>query len=281
MIKRTINRLRLFRNKKKESYSVFYKLLGFYPGNINLYEEALLHKSSSREIENGRYQNNERLEFLGDAILDAIIADLVFHQFKNKKEGFLTNMRSKIVQRETLDRVATELGLHKIIVSSPKIFTSTKNHILGNALEALIGAVYLDKGYVATKKFVEEKIIRKYINMDSLAKKEVNFKSKLLEWSQKYKVDMEFDLLENFTDDKNNPVFQMQVTLNGLLAGIGIGFSKKEAQQQAAQMAIDKLRADKNFFGQINEQKEEKSEEDTPVVQEEPTPEDQEQEITT
>ena len=246
MILNALKKIRFFFHPKKESYFAFYKMLGFFPRNIRWYEEALLHKSF-REAGKGEYRNNERLEFLGDAILDAITADLVFHRFKTKKEGFLTNTRSKIVKRETLDYVASELGLHKLIVSASHLHIQ-KTHVPGNALEALIGAIYLDKGYEKTRVFVENRIIRKYIDIESIAKKEVNYKSRLLEWSQKSKVEINFILLENFLDLEGNPVFQSQVELNGLAAGIGIGFSKKESQQNATQMALKKIKAEPEFL---------------------------------
>ena len=250
MITDLIKKIRLFLHPKKESYFAFYRILGFFPKKLNLYEEALLHKSSSKGKLNGKYLNNERLEFLGDAILDAVIADLVFQKFKNKNEGFLTNTRSKIVKRETLDMVARNLGLNKVIVSSLRT-NSQKNHILGNALEALIGAIYLDQGYRTAKKFIDKKVIRPYINLEQIARKEVNFKSKLLEWCQKYKIDLCFDVIENFMDEENNPVFQSQVELNGLWAGTGVGHSKKESQQQAARMALRKIKMEREFVEHI------------------------------
>ena len=244
--------IRFFFHPKKESYFALKRILGFYPNDISIYEEALLHKSSLLKNPRGIFRNNERLEFLGDAILDAIIADIVYKKFKNQDEGFLTTTRSKIVKRETLDRVACNLGLNKLIISSPYIH-SHKSHIMGNALEAFIGAVYLDQGYRKTYQFVEKRIISAYINIDALAKKEVNFKSKLLEWSQKYKVKMDFQLLENFMDKENNLTFQSQVLLNGLLAGVGTGYSKKESHQQAANQALNKIKSDKNFTHEVLE----------------------------
>jgi ribonuclease-3 len=224
--------------------------LGFFPNDITLYEEALLHKSSSKENTNGHYRNNERLEFLGDAILDAVIADIAYKKFPTRDEGFLTNTRSKIVKREMMDRVATRLGLNQLLISSNRIKTQ-KNHILGNALEAFIGAIYLDQGYRKTSQFIEKKIIKPFIDIETLAKKEVNFKSKLLEWSQKYKVMLDFELLENFTDPENNPVFQSQAKLNGLPAGVGTGYSKKESQQQASRMAMKKIKSDRAFVQEV------------------------------
>ena len=168
----------------KEPYSSLYKILGFYPDNIHLYEQAFHHKSSSIESSDGRWLNNERLEFLGDAILDAVVADIVFNHFQNKREGFLTNTRSKIVQRDTLNRVAVELGLEKMVVYSAKV-NSHNNYMYGNALEALIGAIYLDQGYEVCYNFIQNVLIKKYVNLETIARKEVNFKSSLIEWSQK------------------------------------------------------------------------------------------------
>ncbi|MDR2621746.1 MAG: ribonuclease III [Dysgonamonadaceae bacterium] len=243
--------LRFLFHPKKNTYFALRKILGFFPKNISFYEEALLHKSSSgNTITQGRYKNNERLEFLGDAVLNAIIADIVFKKFKSRNEGFLTNTRSKIVKRETMDKISCELGLNKLVVSSTKLL-SQKNHVSGNALEAFIGAIYLDQGYRKTYRFIKDKIIEKFINIDTLAKKEVNFKSKLLEWSQKQKVEMDFNVLENFTDNDHNPIFQSQVLLNSILAGVGTGYSKKESHQQAARMALKRIRSDKDFVTKV------------------------------
>ena len=246
----------------KEPYSSLYKILGFYPDNIHLYEQAFHHKSSSIESSDGRWLNNERLEFLGDAILDAVVADIVFNHFQNKREGFLTNTRSKIVQRDTLNRVAVELGLEKMVVYSAKV-NSHNNYMYGNALEALIGAIYLDQGYEVCYNFIQNVLIKKYVNLETIARKEVNFKSSLIEWSQKNKLEISFDLIESFTDNDGNPVFQTGVTLSDTQIGVGIGSSKKESQQSAAKMAIKKLRTDKTFQQFISELKKKKTGENT------------------
>ena len=246
MLRKVYKWIRLQKNKSKEPYSSLYKILGFYPENIQLYEQAFLHKSSSIEGNNGKWINNERLEFLGDAILDAAVAAIVYEHFHNRREGYLTNTRSKIVQRETLNRIAVELGLDKMVVYSAKV-SSHNNHMYGNALEALIGAIYLDKGYDACFRFISEVMIKKFINLDLIARKEVNFKSSLIEWSQKNKLTISFDLIESFADNDGNPVFQTGVMLGEIQIGVGIGYSKKESQQNAAKMAIKKLRTDKEF----------------------------------
>ena len=245
-----IKKIRLFFHPKKESYFALKRILGFFPKDVSLYEEALLHKSSFGEGTQKKRRHNERLEFLGDAILDAVVADIVFKKFKNQNEGFLTNTRSKIVKRETLDQISGKLGLNRLVISSRGIH-SQKNHILGNALEAFIGAVYLDQGYRKTYSFIEKRMISAYIDIDMLAKEEVNFKSKLLEWCQKFKVRLEYRLMENFIDHGNNPVFQSQVLLNDLEAGAGTGYSKKESHQQAAQQALSKIKSDKGFVLEV------------------------------
>ena len=235
----------------KEPYSSLYKILGFYPDNIHLYEQAFHHKSSSIESSDGRWLNNERLEFLGDAILDAVVADIVYKHFQNKREGFLTNTRSKIVQRETMNRVAVELGLDKMVVYSAKL-SSHNNHMYGNALEALIGAIYLDQGYEVCYNFIQNVLIKKHVNLETIARKEVNFKSSLIEWSQKNKMEVSFELIEQFLDHDSNPVFQTEVRIEGLPAGTGTGYSKKESQQNAAQMAIKKVK-EPTFMSTIEE----------------------------
>ncbi|WP_455640833.1 ribonuclease III [Parabacteroides sp.] len=274
MFTQLYKKIRLLKHKNKEPYSSLYKILGFYPDNIHVYEQAFLHKSSSIEDGNGKWLNNERLEFLGDAVLDAIVADIVYKHFKNKREGFLTNTRSKIVQRETLNRVAIELGLEKMVVYSAKL-SSHNNHMYGNALEALIGAIYLDQGYRICYRFIETVMIGKYIDLDNIARKEVNFKSSLIEWSQKNKLEITFDLIESFTDNDGNPVFQTGVTLSDTQIGVGIGYSKKESQQNAAKMAIKKLRTDKEFQRFISELKKKQTGENTAEHEFEDLPEEE------
>ena len=235
------DRIRLLFRKDRESYFRFYKMLGFYPRNISIYEQALLHKSSSIKSEQGRLLNNERLEFLGDAILDAVVADIVYKKFEGKREGFLTNTRSKIVQRETLNRLAIEIGLDKLIKYSARQ-SSHNSYMCGNAFEALVGAIYLDRGYRACKHFMEHRIIGPYINLEKISRKEVNFKSKLIEWSQKNRVELTFELITQSHDQCFSPTFESEVLIEGIPAGRGIGYSKKESQQRAAHEAMGKIK---------------------------------------
>ena len=191
--------------------------------------------------EKGRPINNERLEFLGDAILDAIVGDIVYRHFEGRREGFLTNTRSKIVQRETLNKLAVEIGLDKLVKYSTRS-SSHNSYMYGNAFEAFIGAIYLDQGYDRCKQFMEEKIFKNYIDLDKMSRKEVNFKSKLIEWSQKNKMEVSFELIEQFLDEEYNPMFHTEVRIEGISAGTGTGYSKKESQQNAAQMALKKIK---------------------------------------
>lgn len=247
MLRNQIDKIRLLFHKDRKSYLCFYKMLGFYPRNIQIYQQALLHKSTSLRSEKGRPLNNERLEFLGDAILDAIVGDIVYRHFEGKREGFLTNTRSKIVQRETLNKLAVDIGLDKLVKSSTRS-SSHNSYMYGNAFEAFIGAIYIDQGYDRCKQFMEKKIFKSYIDLDKMSRKEVNFKSKLIEWSQKNKLEVSFELIEQLLDKDYNPMFHTEVRILGLSAGKGTGYSKKESQQNAAQMALKKLKSDPQFM---------------------------------
>ena len=246
MLRNQIDKIRLLFHKDRESDFCFYKILGFFPRNIRFYEQALLHKSTSIRSEKGRPLNNERLEFLGDAILDAIVGDIVYKHFEGRREGFLTNTRSKIVQRETLNKLAVEIGLDKLVKYSTRS-SSHNSYMYGNAFEAFIGAIYLDQGYERCKQFMEKKILKNYIDLDKMSRKEVNFKSKLIEWSQKTKMEVSFELIEQFLDQDYNPMFHTEVRIESLSAGTGTGYSKKESQQNAAQMALKKIKSDEAF----------------------------------
>lgn len=248
-IENITDRIRLFFRKEKEPYFRFYKILGFYPHNIEIYKQALLHKSSSVKTQ-GRLVNNERLEFLGDAILDAVVADIVYKKFEGKREGFLTNTRSKIVQRETLNNIAINIGLDKLIKYSSKQ-SSHNSYMSGNAFEALVGAIYLDRGYETCMKFMEKRIIGQYINLEKISRKEVNFKSKLIEWSQKNKFEIEFRLIGQSLDESQNPIFETQILVENISGGTGKGYSKKESQQEAAHATMTMIKKDSVFIDAI------------------------------
>ena len=250
MLSNIIDRVKLPFRKDKELISALYDILGFYPHQMEVYRVALSHKSQAYRNANGRPLNNERLEFLGDAILEAVVSDIVFHRFDRKHEGFLTSTRSKIVQRTSLNKLAAEMGLNKLVHSSLQA-SQTGNHIGGNAFEALLGAAYLDRGYAYCKWFIENRIIGRLLDIDGVANREVNFKSKLLEWSQKNRIDAAF-ILENVENEgTSTPVFYTSVKVEGLVAGEGKGRSKKESQQIAAREELIKLRREPQFIDEV------------------------------
>lgn len=276
MLRNQIDKIRLLFRKDRESYFRIYRILGFFPHDIRFYQEALLHKSSTMRSEKGRPINNERLEFLGDAILDAIVGDIVYRHFEGRREGFLTNTRSKIVQRETLNKLAVEIGLDKLVKYTSRS-SSHNSYMYGNAFEAFIGAIYLDQGYERCKQFMEQKILKQYIDLDKMSRKEMNFKSKLIEWSQKNKMEVSFELIEQMLDRDNNPIFRTEVRIEGLPAGSGTGYSKKESQQNASRIALKKIKNGEAFLLEILQAKERNHTYDIPelpvIVQEESTDE--------
>lgn len=249
MINNIIDRIKLPFRKEKELYCSLHSVIGFYPHNISIYKQALLHKSAAKRNAKGRPVNNERLEFLGDAILDAIVGDIVYRHFDGKREGFLTSTRAKIVQRETLNRLASEIGMTDLIMSHGHT-SSHNSYMEGNAFEALVGAIYLDQGYAACMRFMQRRILKQLINLDKVAYKEVNFKSKLLEWGQKNRVNLEFKLIDQ-KREKNSPLFTYQVLIEGLEAGKGSGYSKKESQQLASKLTLQSLRRKPQFIDAV------------------------------
>lgn len=192
--------------------------------------------------------NNERLEFLGDAVLGAVVADILYRHYGNKQEGFLTNLRSKIVCRKSLNELAVKLGLDKLVQHTGVITTGHNSFMNGNAFEAFFGAIYLDRGYAYCYKFMEQKVFKKYINVDDLSTKEGNFKSRLIEWCQKYQYQFEFVRRE--VRDGNVPKFLTELYIEGAKIGKGQGYSKKESDQVAAQDALRKI-AERNTIVRI------------------------------
>lgn len=236
--------------RHKEPYCVFYNMLGFCPNDITLFEQACRHRSAARYDK--KKSDNERLEFLGDAVLGTIVSDLVYSTYNAKKEGFLSSTRSKIVQRETLNHIAESLGINKIMeVTTPTI--THNNYMYGNALEALIGAIYIDQGYNKCRQIVEERIIRPYINIEQIARQEQNFKSRLIEWCQRQRIPYEFPVENTAIDENNNLIFHATALLAGTKAGEGMGYSKKEAQQNAARIALKQIRRNRSFVTELKQ----------------------------
>ena len=250
MLSNIIDRIKLPFRKEKELYVALYNIIGFYPHDISLYKLALMHKSMYKRNAKGKPVNNERLEFLGDAVLDAAVGDIVYRHFPGKREGFLTNTRSKLVQRETLGRLAQEMGITQLILSSGRSM-SHNSYMGGNAFEALVGALYLDRGYDACMQFLQKRILNQMINIDKVAYKEVNFKSKLIEWAQKNRVRLDFRLVEQHKDNNGSPVFTYMVEMEGVDGCDATGYSKKESQQMASKRTLEKLRKQPQYLDSV------------------------------
>ncbi len=250
MLSNILDRIKLPFRRERELYSSLYHIIGFYPHDISYYKLALMHKSVMRRNDKGKPVNNERLEFLGDAILDATVGHIVYEHFPGKREGFLTNTRSKLVQRSTLNKLANEMGVCNLILSSGRN-ASHNSYMGGNAFEALVGAIYLDRGYDACMRFMKNRILKEMLNIDKVAYKEVNFKSKLIEWSQKNRVKISFKLLKQQLDKNGNPVFRYAAVLEGVEGCSGEGFSKKESQQLASKLTLEQLKRKPQFIDEV------------------------------
>jgi len=222
--------------KKKEFKKQLNNVLGFVPGDVSLYKTALSHRS----VREGADENNERLEFLGDAVLSSIIAHYLFRKYPYKGEGFLTEMRSKMVNRQKLNEIALKMGLKKITFYNKFDNALKISQIFGNTLEALIGAVFLDKGYKKTQRWVEEYIIYPHLFTDDLEGVEINIKNKLYGWANKNGKALEFETLEEKFENGRR-LFTIGATVDGELVSQAKGYNKKDASQIAAQMAVEKL----------------------------------------
>lgn len=215
-------------------------IFGYYPKNIAIYKLAFRHKSAASSSHNGFRFNNERLEYLGDAVLGSITADFLFKKFPYKDEGFLTEMRSRIVSRSHLNLLSRKLGIDKL-VEAGKENNVTGSSILGDAFEAFVGAMYLDMGYRFTQKIIVNKIIQTHVDIDALLSTEVNFKSKIIEWAQKEKHQLEFLLEKEVDNGKKGKIYHINLMLDNELAGQGADHSIKRAEQNAARQACEKL----------------------------------------
>lgn len=219
-----------------------HNLLGFVPGNVRLYRMAFRHRSVAVEIKNGTKNSNERLEFLGDAILGAVVAELLFKLYPYKDEGFLTEMRSKIVSRANLNQLAKRLGLDELIEFDNKTIgqSNKQGSLLGDTFEAMIGAIYMDKDYNFTRNFLLNRIIKPHIDIHTLEQTETNFKSKLIEWCQRHGKDITFEIIPN-QEGENAKLFTIQVNVDGENCALGRDYNKKNAEKLAAEKACDFL----------------------------------------
>lgn len=225
-------------NEKKLKSSLK-NILGFSPKNLSLYNQAFRHNSVAKEIKEGVKDSNERLEYLGDSILNAVIADYLFRKFPYKDEGFLTKMRSKIVSRNHLNQLSVKLGLNKFLSQStdPGFKFSSMN---GDAFEALIGAIYLDKGFTATQNFILNRILKFHVDVEKILLTETDFKSKLIEWSQREKIEVQFRVVEERGNGYDKQ-FMIATVVKGEIIAQSQHFSKKKAEQLSAETACSKL----------------------------------------
>lgn len=217
-------------------------LLGFVPGNLRLYRMAFRHRSVAVELKNGTKNSNERLEFLGDAILGAVVAELLFKLYPYKDEGFLTEMRSKIVSRSNLNQLAKRLGLDELIEFDNRVlaFPSKQGSLLGDTFEAMVGAIYVDKDYNFTRNFLLSRIIKPHIDIHKLELTETNYKSKLIEWCQQHGKEVMFEIIPN-AEGENAKLFTIQVTIDGKGCGLGRDYNKKNAEKLAAEKSCEFL----------------------------------------
>src|SRR6202000_2463330 len=232
---------KLYISPNRKYIKVLKNLLGFVPGNLSLYRMAFRHKSVAPNVKKGVKNSNERLEFLGDAVLGSVVAEVLFKLYPYEDEGFLTELRSKIVNRVNLNQLARKLGFEQLIQYDNRMVNSARQgSLLGDAFEALIGAIYLDKGYDFTKHFLINHIIKSHIDIHKLEQTETNFKSKLIEWCQRNGKNIGFDLL-NTLEGENTNLFTVQASVDGEVVGMGKEFSKKNAEKLAAEKACEAL----------------------------------------
>lgn len=240
MVALKLKPLRFYLSGEKHFFEAIRNIFGFYPGNISLYKLAFTHKSQAEELHNGIRISNERLEFLGDTVLSTVVADYLFRMFPFKDEGFLTETRSKIVSRTQLNKLSLKLGVDQLI-----IHTQDKNNVYksikGDAFEALIGAIYLDKGYNFTRKILINRVIKNNFDLNELVNTDLNFKSRLIEWAQKEKMPLEFVVVKEVGAGYQKQ-YIVNVIVNNEIAGTGRDYSIKGAEQNASMKALE-------FFG--------------------------------
>ncbi|WP_256367561.1 MULTISPECIES: ribonuclease III [unclassified Lentimicrobium] len=239
MIGQFIKRIKIHISTDKEFYHSIKNIFGFYPGNIFLYKLALRHRSVAKEITEGVKISNERLEYLGDAILGAIVADYLFKKYPIKDEGFLTDMRSKIVSRASLNKLSQKLGIDKLIQvdkDNNKHFRS----INGDAFEAMVGALFLDKGYDFTHHIMINRVIAVHFDLEELVKAEMNHKSTLLEYCQKKKMELEYNVIQEIGTGYRKQ-FEVEAIINGKSMSKARDYSIKGAEKLAAEKAYTKL----------------------------------------
>jgi len=244
VIKNLIQRIKLFFSSEKKFYSFLKLLFGFRPKDIHIYELSLIHRSASKVDSQGNPVNNERLEYLGDAIIGAVVAEFLYNRFPGQDEGFLTQMRSKLVNRIFLTKLTHRIKLDQFIQTKDNN-TSKSSHIYGDALESLVGALYLDRGYERTREFIIKKLLADHVDLKKVEDTNTNYKSQLIEWCQKNKKKISFETHENIHEENKTPSFISLIKIDDKIIGQGKGKSKKEAHQHASAKAIDTIKEKK------------------------------------
>lgn len=214
-------------------------MLGFIPGKLSLYRQAFLPRSVVQIHSRNGQDNNERLEYLGDAVLDTIVADYLYRKFPRGNEGFMSQVRARIVKRKNLDYLAIQLGIPVFI--PVKVTSHSSKHLFGNTLEALIGAIYIDRGYRMARRFFVRRVLKKHVDLAKIVRKDPDYKSRIIEWAQKNRVEVQFTASEEHPPETNAPSFIATIYLNHEKRGTGRGGSKKEAEQQAARQALTNI----------------------------------------
>jgi len=217
--------------RKKDEYAeIIERITGVYPDQISIYKQAFLHKSIIQNNQLEPFESNERLEFLGDAVLDSVISNSIYHKFPKQDEGYLTKLRSRLVSRKTLNNLGVKIGLQELMQSN---LERASKSVYGDALEALIGAIFLDKGYEISQKFIEQRLLQNHIDIEALIQTESDFKSRVIEWCQKEKLNFEFKISEQ--EQKNGRLYLAELIVNEELKGRGEAFTKKQAEQIASE----------------------------------------------
>lgn len=232
--------------KDKHFYAFIHSIFGINPDNIELYKLALVHRSASIVLEDRSVINNERLEFLGDAVIETVVSEMLFIEYPEMNEGLLTQLRSRIVSRNTLNSLAIELGIDEQIIANSATINAHKQNIYGDAFEALVGAMYLDKGYnLANRTLIN--IFSQQLDIEHITHTERDFKSRIIEWCQKHRKSVEFQSVVSSNSNEINPGFETTLLIDGEATGFGAGRSKKEAEQLAARQFYEAQLSDCEF----------------------------------
>lgn len=225
---------------KREFKKRLKRIIGFNPKNISLYEAAFIHRSATFVMPDGEKINNERLEYLGDAIIDAILSEYLFQRYPNASEGFLTKIRARIVNRDELNHISVSMGFNEILVKNVYSGGCVKN-LYGDALEAFMGALFIDCGYKKAKRYFIDRLLKEYIDLDEIVNTDSDFKSLIYEWGQKHKTNLTFECDEEYNSEQKQSMFSSVLYVDKQEFGKGIGMSKKEAEQEASKQAWMKI----------------------------------------